>query len=65
VVLVALWVGAWVWGIAGVVVALPILVATKVAAAHSNNGGAVVRFLSPPRGRPQRIWPWRFTRRCS
>jgi predicted PurR-regulated permease PerM len=63
VVLVALWVGAWVWGIAGVVVALPILVATKVAAAHSNNGGAVVRFLSPPRGRPERTWPWRFTPR--
>ena len=63
VVLVALWVGAWVWGIAGVVVALPILLATKVAAAHSNNGGAVVRFLSPPRGRPERTWPGRFTRR--
>jgi len=63
VVLVALWVGAWVWGIAGVVVALPILVATKVAAAHNDNGGAVVRFLSPPRGRPERTWPGRFTRR--
>lgn len=65
VVLVALWVGTWVWGIAGVVVALPILLATKVAAAHSNNGGAVVRFLSPPRGRPERTWPGRFTRRPS
>ena len=65
VVLVALWVGAWVWGIAGVVVALPILVATKVAAAHSNNGSVVVRFLSPPRGWPERTWPRRFTRRRS
>ena len=65
VVLVALWVGAWVWGIAGVVVALPILVATKVAAAHNDNGGAVVRFLSPPRGSPERPWRGRFTRRHS
>ena len=62
VVLVALWVGAWMWGIAGMVVALPFLVATKVAASHSRNGAAVVRFLSPARGRPQRIWPSRFTR---
>ncbi|HEX8782968.1 MAG TPA: AI-2E family transporter, partial [Steroidobacteraceae bacterium] len=62
VVLVALWVGAWVWGIAGVVVALPILVAMKVAAAHSNNGGAVVRFLSPPRGPVEGTWRGRFTR---
>jgi predicted PurR-regulated permease PerM len=63
VVLVALWVGAWVWGIAGMVVALPVLVATKVAASRSQNGGAVVRFLSPPRGRPLRTWPSRFSRR--
>jgi predicted PurR-regulated permease PerM len=61
VVLVALWVGAWIWGIAGMVVALPLLVATKVAASQSQNG-AVVRFLSPPRGRPARTWPSRLTR---
>jgi len=61
VVLMALWVGAWMWGIAGMVVALPILLATKVAAAHSNNGGAVVRFLSPPRGRREPTWPARLT----
>ena len=60
VVLVALWVGAWIWGIAGMVVALPLLVATKVAASHSPNGDAVVRFLSPPRGRPKRAWARRF-----
>jgi len=63
VVLVALWVGAWVWGIAGMVIALPFLVATKVAASRSQNGVAVVRFLSPPRGRPRRTWPSRFSRR--
>jgi len=61
VVLIALWVGAWTWGIAGMVVAMPILVATKVAAAHSENGNSVVRFLSPPRGRPRGTWPSRFT----
>ena len=60
VVLVALWVGAWIWGIAGMVVALPLLVATKVAASHSDNGDAVVRFLSPPRGRPRRAWARQF-----
>jgi hypothetical protein len=54
VVLVALWVGAWVWGIAGMVIALPFLVVTKVAASRSQNGAAVVRFLSPPRSRPLR-----------
>jgi predicted PurR-regulated permease PerM len=63
VVLVALWLGAWMWGIAGMVVALPFLVATKVAASRSQHGAAVVRFLSPPRGRPLRTWSSRLTRR--
>lgn len=63
VVLVALWVGAWMWGIAGMVVALPALVATKVAAARSQNGAAVVRFLSPPHARTQQGLSSRFTRR--
>ena len=63
VVLVALWVGAWMWGIAGMVVAMPVLVATKVAAARSQKGGPVVRFLSPPRGRPRQGLSSRFTRR--
>ncbi len=63
VVLMALWVGAWLWGIAGMVVALPFLVATKVAAARSQNGAAVVRFLSPARDRPRQIWSSRLTPR--
>lgn len=64
VVLVALWVGAWMWGIAGMVVAMPFLVAAKVAASKSPNGGrALVRFLSPPRGRPRRRWTSRLARR--
>jgi predicted PurR-regulated permease PerM len=53
-VLVALWLAGWMWGIPGVVFALPVLVATKVAAAHSANGSAVVRFLSPRNSRLQR-----------
>jgi hypothetical protein len=43
------------------VVAMPILVATKAAAAHSENGNSVVRFLGPPRGRSRPTWPSRFT----
>ena len=65
VVLVALWVGAWMWGITGMVVALPFLVATKVAASHSDNGGAIVRFLSPPRARAARAWAPPFIRERS
>jgi predicted PurR-regulated permease PerM len=61
VVLVALWLGGWIWGIAGVIFALPILVATKVAASHSARGVAVVRFLSPTR-RPQRVWEEKIAR---
>jgi predicted PurR-regulated permease PerM len=60
-VLVALWAGAWLWGIAGMVVALPLLVATKVAAARTPNGAGVVRFLSPPRVRARRPWYSRFS----
>jgi predicted PurR-regulated permease PerM len=62
VVLVALWTGAWLWGFAGMVVALPCLLATKVAASQSQSGGAVVRFLSPVHAPPQRTWPSRFAR---
>jgi predicted PurR-regulated permease PerM len=62
VVLVAIWMGGWIWGITGVVVALPTLVAAKVAASHSLRGGALVRFLSPNR-RPERPWEERISRR--
>ena len=61
-VLVAIWMGGWIWGITGVVVALPTLVAAKVAASHSARGGALVRFLSPNR-RPERPWEGRIARR--
>jgi predicted PurR-regulated permease PerM len=56
VVLVALWVGGWMWGIAGMVFALPALVAAKVAAAHSSRGRRLVRLLSPRRRRAHRRW---------
>jgi predicted PurR-regulated permease PerM len=49
VVFVALWVGGWLWGIAGVVFALPVLVAVKVAAAHSANGTRLAGLLGPVR----------------
>ena len=42
----ALWFGGWFWGIAGIIIAIPALVALKVAAAHSENGASAVQFLS-------------------
>ena len=46
-VFLAVWFGGWFWGVAGIVVAVPTLVALKVAATHSKHAGAVVAFLSP------------------
>lgn len=46
-VFLAVWFGGWFWGIAGIVIAVPALVAIKVAAAHSTDSQAVVDFLSP------------------
>ncbi|MBV9343757.1 MAG: AI-2E family transporter [Gammaproteobacteria bacterium] len=50
IVFVALWLGGWIWGIAGVVMAMPLLVSTKVAAAHSSGGSLLMRVLCPPTG---------------
>jgi predicted PurR-regulated permease PerM len=47
VVFLAVWCGGWFWGIAGIVIAVPSLVALKVAVAHSAGASAVVEFLSP------------------
>jgi predicted PurR-regulated permease PerM len=47
IVFLALWFGGWFWGIAGVVMAVPCLVALKVAAEHSVHGTPLVEFLSP------------------
>jgi predicted PurR-regulated permease PerM len=51
-VFLALWFGGWFWGVAGVVLAIPLLVALKVVAEHSRNGKIFVDLLSPmPRKR--------------
>ena len=47
IVFLALWFGGWFWGIAGVVLAVPSLVALKVVAEHSKQGTPLVAFLSP------------------
>lgn len=46
-VFLAVWFGGWFWGVAGIVIAVPGLVALKVAATHSEGAVAVVAFLSP------------------
>ena len=56
VVLVALTANAWMWGIIGNVLTLPLLVAIKAAASQRPNGSAVVRFLSPLPGRRRQDW---------
>jgi predicted PurR-regulated permease PerM len=47
IVFLALWFAGWFWGIAGIVIAIPCLVALKVAAEHSVHGAPLVEFLSP------------------
>jgi predicted PurR-regulated permease PerM len=47
IVFLALWVGGWFWGIAGIVMAVPALVALKVVAEHSARGLPLLEFLSP------------------
>jgi len=51
-VFLALWFGGMFWGIAGVVLATPSLVALKVVAEHAINGKAILRFLGPNDQRP-------------
>jgi predicted PurR-regulated permease PerM len=47
IVFLALWVGGWFWGIPGIILAIPTLVALKVAAEHHRHGKSLVEFLSP------------------
>jgi predicted PurR-regulated permease PerM len=47
IVFLAVWIGGVLWGMPGIVLAVPVLVATKVAASHSAGGAVVVAFLSP------------------
>jgi predicted PurR-regulated permease PerM len=46
-VFLALWFGGMFWGIAGIVLATPALVALKVIASHSRSGAPLLDFLSP------------------
>lgn len=61
IVFLALWVGGWFWGIAGIVLAVPSLVALKVVAEHSDQGTPLLEFLSP--NRTKRFKPRRGTPR--
>jgi predicted PurR-regulated permease PerM len=55
VILLAVWFGFWFWGIPGVVLAVPVLVALKVASEHLEGWQSVREFLSPnPKWRPRR-----------
>jgi predicted PurR-regulated permease PerM len=47
VVFLALWFGGLFWGIPGILLATPALVAIKVVAEHSARGGALLKFLGP------------------
>ena len=46
-VFLALWLGGWFWGVAGIVMAVPTLLSLKVVAQHSRLGGPLTEFLSP------------------
>ncbi|MGB6489518.1 MAG: AI-2E family transporter [Steroidobacteraceae bacterium] len=47
VILLAVWFGYWFWGVAGVLMAVPSLVALKVAAEHKPSWPRVLDFLAP------------------
>lgn len=47
VVLLAFWFGGWFWGVAGIVLVMPLLVTLKVVAEHLPNGRILVELLSP------------------
>jgi predicted PurR-regulated permease PerM len=49
-VFLALWFGGLFWGVAGIILATPALVALKVIAKHSEGGKPVAEFLSPGAG---------------
>jgi len=52
VVFVALWLGGWLWGIAGILLAVPVLVAARVAASQPGGNDVVLRFLGPEAHKP-------------
>jgi predicted PurR-regulated permease PerM len=46
-VFLALWFGGLFWGVAGIILATPTLVALKVVAEHASDGRSLLKFLSP------------------
>lgn len=46
-----LWLGGLFWGVAGVMLATPVLVALKVIAEHIDGGHAILEFLGPETAR--------------
>lgn len=46
-VFLAVWLGGWLWGTAGIVLAVPALIAVKVAAERVRDGRLLVDFLAP------------------
>jgi predicted PurR-regulated permease PerM len=57
IVFLALWFGGWFWGISGIVMAIPSLVALKIAAEHSAHGAPLVEFLSPSSAKRFKLSP--------
>jgi predicted PurR-regulated permease PerM len=57
IVFLALWFGGWFWGVAGIVMAVPALVALKVVSANSLDGSPLAEFLSPNEGQLRRLAP--------
>jgi predicted PurR-regulated permease PerM len=53
-VFLALWFGGFFWGVAGIILATPALVALKVVAEHANRGQSVAEFLGPNDQSPDR-----------
>jgi predicted PurR-regulated permease PerM len=50
----ALWFGGLFWGIAGVILATPTLVALKVVAEHARSGKTMMEFLGPNNQTPEK-----------
>jgi predicted PurR-regulated permease PerM len=57
IIFIALWFGGWFWGVAGIIFAIPSLIALKVAAEHHRHGAALVAFLTPGQTEPSTSKP--------
>jgi predicted PurR-regulated permease PerM len=54
VVFLALWFGGLFWGVAGIILATPSLIALKIIAENSSGGKALLEFLGPADRSPAR-----------